>query len=341
VLARRPGHGAATQHMHMHMPHRLAGIGIAVHDCAVTTFGNTLIGSNLFCRQVHPPNKLGILLFEVVQGGDVLFWNDQKMHGRLRINVSESQHLIIFIQYVRLDLALRHFAKQAFVSHYGLPDLRFNIQAKYITGQAPATRVTSNNMKGLTIRALKANGIGPLDLEIAPGECVCLSGISGSGKSLTLRAIADLDPSEGELYLNDRRSVDMSGPEWRRNVGLLPAESQWWANTVGEHFADGKEYIEKVGFDRSVRDWQVARLSTGEKQRLALARLLANSPKVLLLDEPTASLDRDNIVRVEALIEAYQQQHQCAVLWVSHDPEQIDRVSGRHLKINRGQFEEA
>ena len=326
--------------MHMHMPYRLAGIGIAVHDRAVTTIGNTLIGCNLFCRQVHPPNKLGILRFKVVQGSDVVFRNDQKMDRRLWIDVSESQYLIIFIQYVWLDLALRHFAKQAFVSHYGLPDLRFEIQVKYITGQAPATRVSSNNMKGLTIKALKANGIGPLDLEIAPGECVCLSGISGSGKSLTLRAIADLDTGEGELYLDNLRSTDMSGPEWRRNVGLLPAESQWWANTVGEHFVDGKEYIEKVGFDRSVRDWQVTRLSTGEKQRLALARLLANSPKVLLLDEPTASLDRENIRRVEALIEEYRQQHQCAVLWVSHDPEQIARVSGRHLTVSFGRFKE-
>ena len=196
-------------------------------------------------------------------------------------------------------------------------------------------------MKGLTVKSLRTQYVGPLDLAIAPGECVCLSGASGSGKSLTLRAIADLDPHEGELYLDDSLSTQMTAPEWRKQVGLLPAESQWWAETVSEHFNNGKKYVEKLGFGRDVFGWAVSRLSTGEKQRLALARLLGNRPAVLLLDEPTASLDRPNIGSVEMLIADYRERHQAAVLWVSHDPEQISRIASRHYRIENGRLEEA
>jgi putative ABC transport system ATP-binding protein len=196
-------------------------------------------------------------------------------------------------------------------------------------------------MEGLTIKSLRTRDIGPVNLAIAPGECVCLSGASGSGKSLTLRAIVDLDPHEGELYLDDTRSTQMSAPRWRRQVGLLPAESQWWADTVGEHFINGKGYVEKLGFDHNVFDWEVSRLSTGEKQRLALARLLGNEPAILLLDEPTASLDRENISSVESLIANYRERHRAAVLWVSHDPEQISRVASRHYRIEHGRVTEA
>lgn len=189
-------------------------------------------------------------------------------------------------------------------------------------------------MSALIFKGLKTHGIGPLDLDIPAGQCVCLSGASGSGKSLTLRALADLDPHDGEIALNGERATDISGPEWRQQVGLLSAESRWWRDTVGEHFEEIDEaLLAKVGFNRDVMQWQISRLSTGERQRLALLRLLANQPRALLLDEPTASLDSENISRVEDLIKEYRQRHDAAVLWVSHDSEQIARVSSRHVMI--------
>ena len=197
-------------------------------------------------------------------------------------------------------------------------------------------------MNRFTIKGLTVNGTGPLDLELQPGDCICLSGPSGSGKSLTLRAIADLDPHEGELAIDDTVSTHMPAPQWRRRVGLLTAESQWWADTVAEHFPSGEGvHLSQMGFDDAALGWNVSRLSTGEKQRLALARLLANEPEVLLLDEPTAALDKENVAQVEALIEQYRQEHGAAVLWVSHDPEQIRRVSQRHLRLRDGHWEES
>lgn len=74
-------------------------------------------------------------------------------------------------------------------------------------------------------------------------------------------------------------------------------------------------------------DWEVSRLSSGERQRLSLARLLAGYPKVLLLDEPTANLDKANTNRVEELILTYLREQGASALWVSHDPEQRHRMA--------------
>lgn len=129
----------------------------------------------------------------------------------------------------------------------------------------------------------------------------------------------------------------MTAPVWRRRCAYLPAESQWWADTVAEHFDTCDEQcLVALGFTAAVMDWQVARLSTGERQRLALARLLANRPQALLLDEPTASLDPDNAGRVEQLIGRYRREHGAPVIWVSHDSRQIARVCTRACRMADG-----
>ncbi|MEO5574144.1 MAG: ABC transporter ATP-binding protein [Gammaproteobacteria bacterium] len=170
-------------------------------------------------------------------------------------------------------------------------------------------------------------------------ECVCVSGPSGAGKTLLLRAIADLDPHRGRVFLDDAECNAFSASDWRGRVGMLPAESQWWGDSVGEHFAQiDYGLLECLGFDKEVMHWQISRLSSGERQRLALVRLLSLRPSALLLDEPTASLDPDNVRRVEELIKDYRSRNETAVLWVSHDPEQIARVADRSLYLANGQL---
>ncbi|UCE90636.1 MAG: ATP-binding cassette domain-containing protein [Pseudomonadota bacterium] len=189
-------------------------------------------------------------------------------------------------------------------------------------------------MHQLTIQNLFVRHIGPVDLAVEGGECVCISGPSGSGKSLLLRAVADLEAHRGQVALGDVRCDSIKAHLWRRQVGMLPAESQWWYAGVGEHFqATDGEWFKQLGFDNSVASWDVARCSTGEKQRLALLRLLCIRPKALLLDEPTASLDRNGVQRAEALIRSYRKEQQAPVIWVSHDPEQIRRVANRHYVL--------
>lgn len=189
----------------------------------------------------------------------------------------------------------------------------------------------------LQIRNLRGAGFGPVDLSLADGACLCLSGPSGAGKSRLLRAIADLDPHRGELVLDSRPSEEFSPCEWRRRVGLLPAESGWWSERVGDHFDDSisSETVATLGFDAEIFDESVDHLSSGQKQRLALLRLLANQPDILLLDEPTANLDPANTRRVETLL-ARTIRGGATLLWVSHDPAQIARVSTRHQVMRNG-----
>lgn len=117
------------------------------------------------------------------------------------------------------------------------------------------------------------------------------------------------------------------------------AESCWWFDTVGDHFEfleninDINGWLTQLDFNPDVMNWQVNRLSTGEKQRLAIIRLLANRPRALLLDEPTASLDKKNIEKVEDLLTGYRKENNAPTIWVSHDPEQEKRIASRRYRI--------
>jgi ABC-type iron transport system FetAB ATPase subunit len=200
-------------------------------------------------------------------------------------------------------------------------------------------------MAGLRLDGLRARVLAPVDLDVRAGELVFVSGPSGSGKSLLLRAVADLDPHEGEVWLDGEARSAMSPSRWRRRVGLLPAESFWWADSVGEHLpVNGEDgglsgVLDALGFEPAVLAWAVSRLSTGERQRLALARMLAQRPQALLLDEATANLDPANRERVESVVQTYRAEHNAAVIWVSHDPEQRERLGGRQLGIRNGRLE--
>ncbi len=194
----------------------------------------------------------------------------------------------------------------------------------------------------LELDHLTSRHVGPIDLALAAGECVTFSGPSGAGKTLLLRAVADLDPAEGRVLLDGTACGDMEAPQWRRRVGMLPAESAWWGDTVGMHFGtlDNGE-IRRLGFSPEVADWEVSRLSTGERQRLGLIRLLENRPQALLLDEPTANLDPDSTLRVEELVTEYMRREGASCLWVSHDAAQVGRVSNRHFILRDGRLHEA
>ena len=149
--------------------------------------------------------------------------------------------------------------------------------------------------------------------------------------------MADLDPYQGRVLLDGTPADAFAPAEWRARVGLLPAESQWWHERVGDHFARLEpESWRRLGFDMQTADWAVGRLSTGERQRLGMLRLLANRPAALLLDEPTAALDPESVARAEVLIGDYRRERCVPVLWVSHDPEQIRRVADRHFVIDGG-----
>ena len=194
----------------------------------------------------------------------------------------------------------------------------------------------------LQVRDLQTNILKPVSFSLAAGECIAVRGPSGAGKTLLLRAIADLDPNQGVVSLEGRDRSTIPGPEWLRLVGYVPAEPGWWAETVGEHFGDwtaAAAVLTKLGFREEAKSWPIARLSTGERLRLALVRALIVGPKVLLLDEPTAALDLAAVAAIEALI-ADRIRAGLAVLWVTHDAGQASRIARRQLMVEAGSVRE-
>ena len=190
----------------------------------------------------------------------------------------------------------------------------------------------------LHVSNLSRPGLGPVSFSLGKGQCLGVTGPSGAGKTLLLRAIADLDPNEGKVELAGAERRSMPAPEWRSKAGLVPAESGWWADKVREHFDRPGEAIgilEALGLPGDAIDWQVQRLSTGERHRLAIARALQLEPDVLLLDEPTAALDKQATRKVEAVLTAQMKAGKAIVL-VTHDAAQLKRLAHSKLELAGG-----
>lgn len=200
-------------------------------------------------------------------------------------------------------------------------------------------------MKGdrLKIDSLQAHGLEPVSFEVEGGECLAIGGASGTGKTVLLRAIADLDPAPGRIFYDDRERLSYSGPEWRKKVRYVAAEPGWWAETPRPHFSrlEGvDELLTSLGLNPSQLDQDLHRLSTGERQRMALARSIVDDPPVLLLDEPTGALDDKSTKKAEQLFRRLLKAGH-AMLLVSHDTAQIGRLARRKLVIGDGRVREA
>ncbi|MFW2369138.1 MAG: ABC transporter ATP-binding protein [Desulforhopalus sp.] len=195
------------------------------------------------------------------------------------------------------------------------------------------------NSGDLYIKDLKFLDKGPFSFSVRRGECVGLSGRSGIGKTQLLRAVTDLIPHEGILSLGGKLCSSYPAPVWRSLVTMVFADSSWWYDRVGDHFAEvaGDTFVEtyfpKLGLERDMLQWQVRRLSTGERQRLALLRTLQRNPAVLLLDEPSSGLDGYHTDMLEVCIKGLRLEKNMSVIWVSHDPEQLKRVTMREMRM--------
>ena len=166
------------------------------------------------------------------------------------------------------------------------------------------------------------------DLAAAPGEIVVLSGPTGSGKTLFLRTIADLDPSEGgEAFVDGEARASMPAWRWRGRVLYVHPGGVRLPGTVADNLAAvarGRPPPDPP-FDPAV---DAARLSTGEGQVLALERALLCGPRVLLLDEATSGMDPRTAARFEERLKGWVREGR-AIVWVSHDPDLAGRVGAR------------
>jgi putative ABC transport system ATP-binding protein len=189
----------------------------------------------------------------------------------------------------------------------------------------------------LAARGLKSDLAGPFEMTLAAGACAAISGAAGSGKSLFLRMIADLDPNQGEVRLDGVERATFTPPEWRRRVPYVAAESGWWLDRAIDHFAPERQAAARtlaaaLGLGDTQLEQPVQRLSTGEKQRLALIRGFVLEPGIILLDEPTGPLDPDSTALVEAHLKSMMAGG-AAVLIVTHDPRQADRLGAAHYRM--------
>lgn len=199
-----------------------------------------------------------------------------------------------------------------------------------------------------------------LELSLAPGDLVAVRGATGAGKSLLLRALAQLDPlDEGELTLLGRHADAWPPPAWRRRVAylhqspvLLPGTVEqnlrapfgWKANADRTFDADRVlARVDPLGVGRAWLGRDAGELSGGERQIVALVRALEAGPTVLLLDEPTAALDPSSTRRLETLVRGWLEAGDGdprAVLWVTHDEAQARRVGRRRLRLAEGRLRE-
>lgn len=191
----------------------------------------------------------------------------------------------------------------------------------------------------LSIRGLARAGLlSPVTLDVDAGAALAITGASGSGKTLLLRALADLDPSDGEVSVNGMARASVPAPQWRRRVVYVAPESGWWSDRVGDHFAAAAAaapILAALLLPTDALDWPVARLSTGERQRLALARALALKPDILLLDEPTSGLDARAAAAAETLLRDALACGAGLVL-VTHDLAQAERLAASHWIMAAG-----
>ena len=175
----------------------------------------------------------------------------------------------------------------------------------------------------------------PISFDIQPGQCLGIIGDSGIGKTRLLRAIADLEECQGTITFNNVNARQYEPVVWRNEISYLPAESLWWFDVVEDHFISTDDLdLDKLNLQSSILSQPIIELSTGERQRLAFLRLLNhNTPKVLLLDEPTSALDESNTKKLENYILSLKSKSNIAIIWVSHDLNQIERVCDRYIKL--------
>ena len=185
------------------------------------------------------------------------------------------------------------------------------------------------------------------------GEIITLVGPSGAGKSTLLNLLNRLiDPDQGKVFYRGRDIREYNVQELRRDVGLVMQQPVLFPGTVKENILYGPSqagkvqpelaqvYLELVGLPISYLENKVDNLSGGEKQRVSLARTLANFPQTLLLDEPTAALDPAATEHIEKVILNLRESKELTVIWVTHSLQQARRVGTRTMMMAAGKIAE-
>jgi len=193
--------------------------------------------------------------------------------------------------------------------------------------------------------------LSEVNFEISAGERIAIFGPSGAGKSTLIRLLNRLDePGSGMVYLDGQDYREIPPRKLRRRLGLVMQQPNLFPGSVADNIrfgptAQGQSLDEArlmellSGVDlEGFADRDVAKLSGGEAQRVNLARTLANKPDVLLLDEPTSSLDQAARQEVEETILSVLKSGEVTCILVSHDKAQVLRLTDRVLMLEGGKL---
>ena len=197
------------------------------------------------------------------------------------------------------------------------------------------------------VRALRG-----VSLHVMPGESVAITGPSGCGKSTLLHILGSLDlPTSGTVAFNGKDLRTLDHDDYRaRQIGfvfqsfyLLPTLSALETVQVpmfeaelasGDRGARAESLLEEVGMSHRAGQYP-SRLSVGERQRIAIARALANSPKALLADEPTGNLDSKTQDEVLILLDRLRRERGLTLLMVTHSSD-VAKACDRVIKMRDG-----
>lgn len=178
----------------------------------------------------------------------------------------------------------------------------------------------------------------PINITVKNGSSLAIVGKSGAGKSLLLRAIADIDETSGEIFINDINKNSVKGYEWRKMAVYVASDAGWWHEIVGDHFKNKEKtlsYINELDLPSDIINWQISRLSNGEKQRLSLIRALLLEPEVLILDEPTSALDMHSVQKTEQLLKTFLKNKKI-IVFSTHNLEQARRIADSIITVEKG-----
>ena len=190
-----------------------------------------------------------------------------------------------------------------------------------------------------------------VSFELARGEILVLLGPSGAGKTSLLRCLNRLDSLDsGNVFLDGTDTRALPVTELRRRIGLIFQAPALIPGTVKKNVCAGprlagrdisdeacRSLLSQVGLKSEYCGRNVEILSLGERQRVALAQVLANEPDILLLDEPTSALDPTATLVVEALIQSLHNKLNTAMVLVTHNLEQAKRFNAHTLVLADGE----
>jgi putative ABC transport system ATP-binding protein len=193
--------------------------------------------------------------------------------------------------------------------------------------------------------------VNDISVQVREGEVLAVVGPNGAGKSSLLRLLNRLDePTGGSVFLDGRDYREIPPRELRRQVGMVMQMAYLFPGTVAANIAFGPRQqdrimsseeteglLERVGLP-GYQDRDVSILSGGEAQRVSLARTLANFPRVLLLDEPTSSLDDASEREIEGLVLSIIRERRMSCVIVTHDMFQAARLTNRVLHMEAGRM---